>query len=306
MLSVATHVNKEANNIVSFNWNVIDQCQLKCSYCYATDFNKQKSFSHQQNTASYVFVLARLKQLNFDWEIDIQGGEPTLHPNLSTIVRELNTFPRCKRITLATNCAPPVHYFDKFDTPSTKVELHVSYHPEYHVDLFNKIMKLHKRLQHVLLFVEVILHPKRQYFNQVADFVNDLKKHNIQFGVTVVNQNEFWDGVYDEGFTELVSRCSSDVDTHYCGRLAIHQYSDGTVEGLTELDIIQSSITYTGFLCRQLMYTIDVDGTFTNTCTNQRVNRPVPAENDMNKFIKCPRVTTCSCSAMFFYEKVKA
>ena len=51
----------EIGNPVAFHWEVVDKCQFDCTYCYATDFNKNDFFDKNLYHQSYKIVLHQLQ-----------------------------------------------------------------------------------------------------------------------------------------------------------------------------------------------------------------------------------------------------
>ena len=293
----------EEGSLVSFNWYIIDVCQYRCGYCSVTEFINKETFKEGLHQKSHELVLHKLKRFNFDFKIELLGGEPTLHPNMPYIIEELEKMEHCKVITIATNLTAGVPYFMQFDKPNTKVLVHMSYHTEYHKKILNKLIKLNTQFQHAKVFVEVILNPKKQYFQQLIDFMRDLKTNGIMFGINLVRKNEFWDGIVDEGFNETFAEWTKDPYLSPLTKLIKHVTTDG-VEYMHETDIQQQELTYNGFNCQQLTYHIGITGDFTNVCTQMRL--PMLAkEADFKKTITCPLDCPCPCSQMFHYKKTR-
>lgn len=290
----------EYGNPVLFNWSLIDECQFKCSYCYSTDFNKQNNFKKGLYRKSHLLVLNKLKKINFDWTIDLQGGEPTLHPDLFDIIQSLNSMDKCKEIVLATNLTKGVQYYKKLDILNSKLSIHVSYHAEYHKKIFKRICDLYNSLENIDFFVEVILYPKKQYFEQTLNLLENLEFHKIPFDVNLVYKNEFWDGITDDGFYELFNPWLN--STKKFSKNVKHVTTNG-VEYLSEIDILRNNISYKDFSCQALAYTIDINGDISNTCTNKKLQLVIK-EEDVKKTVICPK-KTCACTAMFHYKKNK-
>ncbi len=289
---------------ILFNWSLIDECQFKCSYCYSTDFNKGENFKKGFHQKSYELVLQKLKTLKTDWTIDIQGGEPTLHPKIVEIIGELEKMQYCKKIVLATNLTAKIDLYKKLDLENTKLSIHISYHAEYHLKIFKKINKLYKLLKNVDFFVEVILYPKKKYYDQMLFFLKKLEEENIPFGVNLVYKNKFWDGVIEEDFYKIfepwiISDENKNIDSSM--KLIKHKTKNET-KFLTEHDIIRNNISYKGYKCQSLSYNISINGDIFNTCTLKKLPF-IFKESDVKKTVICP-LDTCSCTAMLHYKKI--
>lgn len=72
-----------ANNIAINNY-----CNLKCSYCFASDMIREENKTMSLET--YIKVLKYLTEFNQEKNIGIIGGEPTLHPQFKEILIESN------------------------------------------------------------------------------------------------------------------------------------------------------------------------------------------------------------------------
>jgi len=291
----------EVGNIVSFHWNVIDKCQFNCTYCYATDFNKNDFFTKNKYHESYRFVLYKLQHMDFDFEVDLLGGEPTLHPHLPEIVGALEALPHCKRINLYTNFTAKLKYYKQFDVKHSKLTLCLSYHAEYHKRIFKKYLALRSITNNMKMFVEVNLYPKREYFNQIQTLIHNLKEHDIRFGVNTVRENKYWDNTVDEGFEEIFNTYLQDTMINPLARSVRHKTNKG-VEFLNENYVIQNNISYYGYTCEALMYSIDINGDIFNTCSGEKVRL---TDTSFVKPIICPNKNTCPCPDMLYYRKVK-
>jgi MoaA/NifB/PqqE/SkfB family radical SAM enzyme len=290
-------------NPVGFVWSLIDRCQFSCSYCFATDFNQQRSLERGIHLNSHRLVLHKLARFNFDFNINLQGGEPTLHPDLPDIIASLEANPHCRKISLVTNLAASIDSYLEYDKPASKLEIHASYHPEHHAKMTKKFIDMHRSVEHILFFTEVVLYPKQQYYQQLQDFMDTLEANNVYYGVNIVRDNEFWDGVYDPDFYETFQPyIDRDASTKYSR--PVHHVTDTGIELLRETDIITQNISYTGFQCQQQLHNINIDGSITKMCNRERIPL-LPKESDFRKYITCPMDEPCRCADMFHYKKYK-
>ena len=117
------------NKVIQFEWFLTNWCNFKCSYCSEAT-NMVESFSKSTSAGKYKLVLVRLKKLEHPFTVELIGGEPTLHPNISNILKELGSIDNCKRIQIATNLSRSVSFYKQIAHP--KVSLIASYHPEHH------------------------------------------------------------------------------------------------------------------------------------------------------------------------------
>jgi sulfatase maturation enzyme AslB (radical SAM superfamily) len=284
---------------VLINWDIIDKCQFKCTYCYATDFNKDE-FSQGKHHHTWKLVLHRLSKLDFDWIVDIRGGEPTLHPHFHDIITALEGYPHCKKISIASNMGARLEVYQALDIPNSKVELHPSYHVEYPNQFLRKVSELAPTIKHMVFFVEIIMYPKQQYYQQLLDMIHEMESRNILFGTVLVRPNKFWDGVYDQGFWETFGRWVKD-DTNPYSQSIRHVKTTGT-EYVNEAYLLENQLHYNGYQCQQMAYNVLMNGDFTNVCTGTRL--PINAkEADYKQVVTCPNTVPCYCYPMLLYKK---
>lgn len=281
---------------VTFNWVVIDHCNWDCTYCNAREIMKEQLFKNGKHQQSHELVLFKLKQLDFAFRIDLYGGEPTLHPELPSIIQRLQDIPNCQEIMLTTNFTESIAYYKQFDVPQSKLTIHISYHAEYSKKLVDKIIALDNAFEHTALFVEVMLHPKEQYYAQMLEMLTRLGSTNIKHGVNLVRDydtptNEFWDIFNPWLFSQ----------DHEVSNIIPHETDQGTIY-LNENEIIKKGIKYTGFRCQPLTYLIGLNGEISNMCTTKKMAIRASKE-DFYKRVTCPVPTTCNCSQMFLYRK---
>ena len=87
----SSSIEDEFHCLRSICLSITDYCNLSCGYCpHFTFFENRKVFMDDSVIAE---LSKQLKYLKFDGLISISGfGEPTLHPNIYSIVEELSGF----------------------------------------------------------------------------------------------------------------------------------------------------------------------------------------------------------------------
>lgn len=284
-----------ANEPITFNWDITDRCQFDCSYCYNRDANQQKTILTTSKNA-YKMVLAVLKNVDVNWRIEIQGGEPTLHPHLCEIVGELSDMQHCQSILIATNLNKPLSAYSTLIKKRPNVRIHMSYHPEYHSGWANRIVEYANGLGQAF-FVEVILHPNPAFATDVRSLVALLTQHNVQFGVTLLHATEWFTPDYP---TELLNEFKLLTDRDDALTQIDHTYDTGTIR-LGEHEIYKRGISYRNMLCDARMFTIRTNGTIINTCTHKK--QPLRLTSDvLHTRVVCPK-NRCECSQMLRYKK---
>jgi molybdenum cofactor biosynthesis enzyme MoaA len=281
-------------------WDLIDVCQYKCTYCYNYNLIQQEEYKVGMHHQAWKLALSKLQRLNFDFNIAIHGGEPTLHPELATIVDELEKLSHCKSIVISTNVTAADSVYKQFDNSGSKVSLHMSYHPEYHKKIFDKVVRIANSIRNIKVWVEAILYPKQEYYDQMLDFLTAMKQTDIKLYVSAANNTEYWRENNDSGFDELFASYINETKT----QTYKHKTDTGETVEVPEHIIIKEDYSYKGWKCQALSYTIGVDGTIINNCTRHRLPLLIK-ESDVKKFVTCPQEGHCSCGEMFNYKKFK-
>ena len=290
----------EDNNVPVIYWDLIDVCQYRCSYCYNMKLIKQEEYKQGLHQEAWKLALTKLQRITFDFNLAIHGGEPTLHPELATIIDSLEELPHCKSIVLSTNVTAPDELYKQFDRKNSKLSIHMSYHPEYHRKIFDKIVRIANSIEHINIWVEAILFPRVEYYSQMIEFLENIKQSNITYYVSAANNTLDYNHTADAKFKEIFDP--------YIRQSKSSQFKHVTAAGDTvmvpEHQITGEQFSYKGWRCQALSYTIGVDGTIINNCTKQRLPIIIK-ETDVKKFVTCPQADTCYCSEMFNYKKYK-
>lgn len=289
----------EEGRPVQFAWEIVDKCQYECTYCYSTEFNANDFFTKNKYHESYKLVLARLRRMEFDFEVDILGGEPTLHPNMIESIAALNDMPHCKKISLYTNGTERLDYYKEMDV-GDKLVICFSYHPEYHKKIIHKYRQAFAALSRNRMFVEVNLYPKQEYFNQVETLIEQLEEEGIPFGVNTIRENKFWDGVVDAGFIQRFGK-----HLHDPRERTVKHVSEAGVEYIPESEIFRKKISYTGYLCEAQRFQITIDGDIINICSGEKVSLTATTKEVVAPKIRCPITQPCPCPDMLHYKKVQ-
>ncbi len=94
-------IDRFGRNIRYLRVSLTDKCNLRCVYCMAEDmvFRPNAELMQTNELLTLVRVFA---DLGFD-KFRLTGGEPTIHPDLVHIVREMDRTPGVRAITMTTN-----------------------------------------------------------------------------------------------------------------------------------------------------------------------------------------------------------
>jgi len=303
------HIDKKI--YTEFAWNIIDVCNFKCTYCgagFGNDASRPVSrfFKDDNLIKTWKGVITKLKLANQenDFEVDLVGGEPTLHPDILEVLSELNQIKTCKSIILITNLSKPISFFHDIDKLGlNKLEINCSVHFEY----YKKNKTLEKILQikndtSVRIEPVVLLPDDKQYWEQVVNFLETCITNDIEYNCVFLepafgNEPEYCDDFY-ETFDKYINHGRSKTGERY--RVVT---DDQTEHKITIKDIYVNKIkSFKGWKCTPKSWSIDVNGSITNSCTGE----PLQLQgSNMNKCVACPR-TKCSCNVWWNYHKYNA
>ncbi len=97
-----------------FAWELNNVCQYRCSYCYANEW-LEKDFN-EKYSGIYKNVLTKIKLLDIkkiSYDLELLGGEPTIHPNFFDILSFINKLKKCNITQIVTNIANPVSFLKR-------------------------------------------------------------------------------------------------------------------------------------------------------------------------------------------------
>tara|TARA_A100000171_G_scaffold53055_2_gene75931 strand:- start:110 stop:1027 length:918 start_codon:yes stop_codon:yes gene_type:complete len=283
-----------------FSWELNNVCQYRCSYCYANewlekDFNKK--YSDTYKTVLTKIKLLDIKKINYD--LELLGGEPTIHPYFFNILSFLNNLKKCKKIKLITNIAKPVSFFNKIPNyiDKSKYTINASYHVEYDKGNFlKKIIELNKNHDVV---VNVNLLNNEKYFDKIEDIIKKFISNDIKIMYNYLHdvENKFLSN-YDEVFYNKFEKYFK-----YFNNKKTKFIIDEKEIYLDEWYIRKNNLInfYDKFLCTPKFYNISYKGEISNICTGKQIKNIL---NNFHEKIKCPVKGGCSkCSMLFDYHK---
>jgi organic radical activating enzyme len=282
-------------DLITFAWNIIDICQYKCSYCCAVDFNVN---TYRKKSMAWKIVLSKLKRLDTPFVLEILGGEPTLHPHILEITKELNKLENCIKIELITNLAKKMSYFEKFDIPEcNKLEITPSYHPEYKEGFLDKCFEL-KKFNNTHYCVNVNLSDDPEEWEYIKYILS--KSEELKMGINFLFPAGEWKPNYTKEFFKYFKEYLDIVNKDYYP----FTFSDGNTKNITTQYLIENKLNkFKGFKCKSLIYEIDLYGAITNLCTYKK--QPLmPSKNSLVAEVICPQ-DSCDCDLWYNFHKVK-
>jgi organic radical activating enzyme len=283
-------------NFKTFTWNLIDVCNQRCAYCnegFGSDQFRPKSsfFKNQSQIDSYKTVLKILKLKSIGpFEVDIIGGEPTLHPHIYEIIEEVNSIENCKEISLLTNFKKPFSFYEKFDNELyNKLLICPSIHFDYYTqELLEKCVSASK-FKHIKIIPIIMLHDNMSHWDNMEKFITALIENNIDYNISFLNSCYDYVVNYSDEFYSRFTKYFVHDDNEYL-------FNDKLL--LTKYDIHSSSLnTFGDWSCKPLRYIVKHTGEILNACTKSRMSFL-----DEQPFVKCPH-NECNCNVQWNYEK---
>jgi len=299
MLSNVVEWNgKQSQNLYHFKWMITDWCNYDCAYCIVKEIMRDK-WDKDESPSSYKLVLTKLEKFDGEFEIELFGGEPTLHPNMEDILLRLRSIPNCKNINIITNLSRPTSYFEKLN--NLKLDnflINASLHMEYYTPEFlEKIYKI-KQMDHIFLGVAVNLSSNKEDWPTIVSIVKQLVAWGITPHLNFLQDMPFWQAKYDQEFYDLFTELQNTLPLTGYNKYKFG-FKDGSVRELMSLDIHRNGYgKFTGFECETKFYDIDFEGNFSNTCTQKKVKTLLFKKHDLENKVICPR-ECCSCDVMF-------
>jgi len=281
-------------NRLHFEWFLVNWCNYKCSYCSSAEVMVD-TYSKTTSPGKYKLVLQRLAALDNEFEMDLFGGEPTLHPNFLNIIEELSILDNCKLIEIKTNLSKSLQFFKKVFR-SNKVKLSASYHAEYYDQ---KFLDKCVALKDYNFYCHINLSDKPEHWPQILEMISYFDTHGVRYdlnllwstpGNTINYSQEFFDI-----FQPLIQNVA-DTKTYRFG------YNNGTEEYLPTFIAFKEKMNrFKGKQCKALLYEILEDGTIVNGCTRKRAPLLLKQETLCVK-VTCPR-DACHADFMLNFYK---
>lgn len=291
-------------SLVSFDWSVIDKCNYNCTYCFAGFHNKNKNksskFHINENTHNaYIRVLKKLRLNRMPkFEVSLVGGEPTNHPEIKTIVKDLDNNDNCIDVAIVTNTYKRMSYFEELDRLNLgKLSIISSIHLEYHSQSDLEKYKSISKLKNIRYQPTIMLHDDPKYIEDIEYILDYFTVNDIEYSVTFIEPFDAYKPRYTDKFYEAIKPYINNFeDNSYIFRTDKQEYK------LTR-DVINSKNykRFKGWKCKPLLWTIDVNGEFRNACTGEV---PSLLFNNLTLQKICP-LNSCSCDIKWRFPKSK-
>jgi organic radical activating enzyme len=274
-----------------FSWFLVDWCNYACTYCSVAE-RMRETYSKEESHSQYKLVLERLSRIDSMFDMDIYGGEPTLHPNINEILENLVNNPFCRNIEIKTNLSRSVIFYNSlFEHP--KISISASYHFDHHNQQFiDKCIELKEHN----FSCHISMPDQLKHWQQVLDMIQVFEEHGVKYDANLLFSTPSYTVNYTDEFYKKFSHALKPTGPKYRYQLK------NSVEEFSVYEIKQQKLdNFKNYKCKALMYEINIDGTIENMCTGEVLPLMLKRENTHN-VVKCP-LSACSCDVMFNFYK---
>jgi len=283
-------------NTLHFEWFLINWCNFNCFYCNAAD-KMVDQFSKSTSPGKHELVLKRLSLIDTPFEIDLYGGEPTLHPNFLDILLELSKMPMCKLVEVKTNLSKPTHFLEKTFIDD-KIRIAASYHAQYYNKEFLNKCILFKDKN---FYCHINLSDNPSDWPQIVEMIDAFDLHGVRYDLNILLSTPGNTIKYNDEFYKLFQPRLDKISDKNTYRF---EYEDGQEEHLTIFDAIkENKISFTNYRCKAQLYEILLDGSIVNSCTRNMAQFKLSKES-LDAFVTCPR-DHCHADFMLNFYKEK-
>jgi organic radical activating enzyme len=299
MKKTVKHAGYPDHDLVYFEWFFTNWCNYACSYCSAEGMMAE-SFSKKDSPSKYKLTLAKFKNIEQPFLIELLGGEPTLHPHIKEVLIELNSIEKCQRVEVVTNLSRPIKFFENLDIPELdQVLITASYHPEYYSEKFMEKAIAITNMKHLKFNVNINLPDDKEEWPRVLQLVEEFKKNNVTYGFNFLFETPNYTPNYTPEFFETFNPYIKNKQRYYS-----MTFDDGETRDVGESEIIEKGYNkFEGYVCRPAMYRILMDGTIVNICTNRILKIRMTKEELLKEDVCISK--NCSCDMMHAFYKRK-
>lgn len=198
-----------------FTYEITSNCNYKCDYCCAY---KDEQYSDLNTINNIIYFFKQLNDLGTTDYIEIQlfGGECTLHPNFIYIIEELSKLNKIKFI-LFTNLSSDLNIYKQFcEIANNKIHnISVSYHYNHcsTKEFINKIDYLLNNYN-VIVKANCMLANNRytedDYINIFSQFINN---KNFKISLFPILQSNVYDNV-EPSYDNIIENKNKEVQLH--------------------------------------------------------------------------------------------
>lgn len=286
---------------LTFSWEIVTTCQYRCDYCYAYDILEKKF--DKKLLKIYKLVLLKLKQLNYKFDVELLGGEPTTHPEIKDILLGLQRNKNCNSIELVTNMVKPLSFYKELDDKKfSKTLIAASYHPQY--DSNNKYalkcVEVNK-FDNIKIYCNINLPKENKQWSKIRDTLDILTANKVDVGLNfLITVKDKYESYYSDEFRDFFKDYLIDNDN--IGKKYFPYNINGEEKMLDEYYIkLNGLYDFKGYKCTPLTFCIDKTGIFSNSCSGKEISNI----NDLVQTFRCPVNGGCNCDLLYNYYKEK-
>lgn len=228
--------NIYANNYPMLAWSIIGYCNMKCPYC-AAGMHKYQNYRMASRTVLDATCKA-ISSFNDNIEIELLGGEPTLHPLLPIFLRSLTSLDNVTNVGILTNALA----YRKVPNMG-KVWALCTYHP-YKRYLTKYIDNISRYIDDGITVILTLTYRKK-YHDEYMAIKEFARSNGITFDPTYICENNEVDIPEDVGNKIFIL--------------------DG--EFMSQAHVFRNKLNkFKGWSCNQRMLRMDIDGNVSTAC----------------------------------------
>ena len=253
-----------ADDIIRFNWHLLDWCNYKCSYCSVGSYITNDFSDTSRISQNYKLILARLKTVKEPFDICLTGGEPTLHPNFYEVLDGMLELKQLNKVWLFSNLSRSADFLKQINNYLPKIQLYASWHPEFSKeDFVEKAVSLD-------CHVHVSITDDKKYWPKTLKVIDNLKQNNVTFRINILQGSDNFEPQFDKDVIDTFETLLPDAHDEFDIEVV---FEDGTVEMMSEHKLQFKDINYfKGYKCTPKSYSIGIDGSIANTCTREKMS----------------------------------
>lgn len=282
-------------NFIFFNWPICNKCNFKCYYCNAGNSENNNYFSN------YKLTISKLKNIKRKFKVCITGGEPTLHPNIEEILKNLSSCEFLEQANLFTNLSKPIEFFKNIDElVSNNITIYASFHPEYHNEEFLKKCLYINKLKNLNFSVNVSIADDKKFWDKTKQILDEFIKNNIDFMVNILGDSQYYKNNYDDSIYNEFKKYFIETPTYD----DINIETNNKTFKIKSYELKEKELNkFKGFKCNCNIFKILENDTIVKICSEEKAPM-VLKDSYFDEKIICP-FEKCESDVMLYYEKWK-
>lgn len=290
---------------IELYWDIFNMCNYNCSYCFMRPTSAWNKISNWQQQK---LLISQLANTEVNVNIDLIGGEPTMHPKyvefislLHDALYDSSTGILKGKITTVTNNTNNKLLQVSSDI-SKNLELILSFHcEEANVDDFLRNIDLLQNHRYKSIFVSIMLHFNVNYKEKIQSLVNKLIEKNILFDFTYIVINNSLAKVNEQYYRYFLNQTK--LEKKY-----VFEYSNDQIEYLSNLELKQAiadnKTVFKGWNCQLNAFYIDIHNTISRRCIGGTYMMSDIIKKTFNQQVTCPKERCIhDCFLGFIKEK---